>query len=552
MTATTKLVASDNVRLRRHVGRIGLLFTSIGSIIGSGWLFGALNASRLAGPASIISWIVGGVMVLFIALVYAELGAMFPVSGGVVRFPQYAFGSFASYTAGWITWLSAAAVAPIEVEAALQYATPYMSSHLHIEFMHMVAGTAVLSSAGYAAAVVLMGLFCVVNFLGVRQFARANNVIVWWKLAIILLVIVAFLIAVFHAGNFTAFGGFTPLGTIGIFTSIPTAGIVFSYLGFRQGIELAGESTNPKRNVPIAVIGSVLITMVIYVGLQIAFIGALPATALAHGWANVTFLNQFGPLAGVASLLGMGWLAFLLYVDAFVSPAGTGLTYTTATARMSYGMARNGNAPGLLARVNAHGVPWASVLLTFIVGLIFFLPFPGWQKLVGFITSATVLSFGAGSLVVGAMRRELPDQERPFKLPGGDVIPFLGLFSSNLIVYWSGWETDSKLFLAVLLGYVLLGIQYLFNRKKSLPPLNFRSGFWVLPWFAGLALCSYLGAYGGGLNDITFGWAIPILFVFTLLIYWLGVRMRYSAPEMLREIAHISPEDDPPEALAEA
>lgn len=543
--SVTSSVATDDRRLRRHVGLIGLLFTSVGSIIGSGWLFGALYASQKAGPAAILSWIIGGVMVLFIALVYAELGAMFPVSGGVVRFPQYAFGSFASYTAGWITWLSAAAVAPIEVEGALQYATNYLPW-----LTQNVGGTHVLTPGGFAAAVLLMALFCVVNFMGVRLFARANNAIVWWKLGIILLVIVTFLVTAFHAANFTAFG-FAPLGTIGIFTSIPTAGIVFSYLGFRQGIELAGESTNPKRNVPIAVIGSVLITMVIYVLLQVAFIAALPASALAHGWANLTFANDFGPLAGVATILGLGWLAFLLYVDAFVSPADTGMIYTTATARISYGVARNGNAPALLARVNAHGVPWTSVLLTFVIGIIFFLPFPGWQKLVGFITSATVLSFGTGSMVLGALRRELPNQERPFKLAGGDVIPFLALFSSNMIVFWSGWETDSKLFLAMLLGYVLLAVQYLFDRKKTMPAMQFKHGYWMLPWLAGLALCSYLGVYGNGIGILGFGWAIPLLFVFSLFIYWLAVKSRTPAAEMIAQIAHTPHEEELPELLTE-
>src|SRR6476659_11314155 len=106
--------------LKRHVGIVGLLFASVGSIIGSGWLFGALNAATQAGPAAIISWALGGLMILLIALVYAELGTMFPLSGGVVRFPHLAFGSFASYSAGWITWVAVATTAPIEVEAALQ------------------------------------------------------------------------------------------------------------------------------------------------------------------------------------------------------------------------------------------------------------------------------------------------------------------------------------------------------------------------------------------------------------------------------------------------
>ena len=82
--------------LHRHMGRTALLFAGVGSIIGSGWLFGALNAAEIAGPAAIISWVLGGIMIMLIGLTYAELGTMFPVSGGVVRFPHFAFGSFAS------------------------------------------------------------------------------------------------------------------------------------------------------------------------------------------------------------------------------------------------------------------------------------------------------------------------------------------------------------------------------------------------------------------------------------------------------------------------
>src|SRR5919202_1420813 len=118
--------------LKRHIGPIGLLFAGVGSEIGSGWLFGALNASILAGPAAILSWAIAGVMIMMIGLTYAELGTMFPVSGGVVRFPNYAFGAFASFTMGWITWLAVASVAPVEVEAALQYASNNIGGLAHI------------------------------------------------------------------------------------------------------------------------------------------------------------------------------------------------------------------------------------------------------------------------------------------------------------------------------------------------------------------------------------------------------------------------------------
>ncbi|HEX6516364.1 MAG TPA: APC family permease [Nocardioidaceae bacterium] len=528
-TETQTARVGEQPALRRHVGVVGLLFASVGSIIGSGWLFGALDASAQAGPAAVVSWMLGGVMILMIALVYAELGTMFPLSGGVVRYPHLSFGSFASYTTGWITWVAVATTAPIEVEAALQYATKYAP----FTSEHVVNGESVhtLTGLGYGVAVVLMAVFVVVNYYGVRWFARVNNAMVWWKLFIILLVIAAFLATAFHGENFTSHG-FKPQGWHGVFTAIATSGIVFSYLGFRQGIELAGETDNPKRNVPLAVVGSVLITGLIYVALQFAFIGSLEPGILAdsHGWSNLSFKNDFGPLAALASILGLTWLAVLLYADAIISPGDTGLIYTTVTSRISYAMARNGNAPSRLASTTKRGVPLFSLLVTFVVGLVVFLPFPSWQQLVGFITSATVLSFASGPLVLAALRKQCPDQERPFRLPGGHVIPLLAFWCSNLIIYWSTWPINWKLFVAVLLGLALLPIYHWLG--NDVPRLDMKAGAsWLLPWLGGLALVSYLGDYGG-LGVIGFGEAIPILFGLSLVVYVIALNVRLTPEEV--------------------
>lgn len=542
--STTLQHATDDRRLKRHIGIVGLLFTAVGSIIGSGWLFGAMKASESAGPASIVAWGIGAVMIILIGLCYAELGTLFPVSGGVVRFPHYAFGSFASYTLGWITWLAVASTTSIEVEAALQYAASYLPW-----LQHLAQGEPVLTLPGFVVAVVLLALFSLVNVVGIRWFSRLNNTLVWWKLFIILLVVVAFFATAFHGAHLShppTGGGFMPFGWSGVFSAIATAGIVFSYLGFRQGVELAGETDRPQRNVPIAVIGSVVITALIYVALQVAFIGALPDHALRNGWANIgtSFSNglndvvaTYGPLAAVASVLGLGWLAILLYVDAFVSPADTGLIYATVTARISYAMGRNGNAPSELAKVNHRGVPWVSVILTFIVSVIFLLPFPGWQKLVGFVTSATVLSFGSGPLALIAMRRQLPEQTRPFRLPLSHIIAYLAFLSSNLIVYWSGWATDWKLMVAVLIGYVVLVLHELRARDNA-TPLEFRSGSWVLAWLLGLGVISWLGGYpklskhAGNLGLLSPGWSILVIAVFSLLIAWMAVSLRLSKTQV--------------------
>jgi len=536
--------SGDRPKLRRHVGVVGLLFASVGSIIGSGWLFGALNAAQQAGPAATLSWALGGFLILLIALVYAELGTMFPVSGGVVRYPHMSFGSFASYTSGWITWIAVATTAPIEVLGALQYATKYADfTKPHcVSACGTDAATTVhtLTVLGYVAAVVLMAVFVVVNYFGIRWFARLNNVLVWWKLVIITIVVVAFLVTAFHGSNFHSHG-FAPNGVHGVFSAIATGGIVFSFLGFRQGIELAGETDNPRRNVPIAVIGSVLITGVIYVLLQVAFIGALKPSLLSHGWSDLSFTNDFGPLAAIATLLGLSWLAVLLYIDAIISPGDTGLIYTTITSRISYAMARNGNAPQALAKTTDRGVPMVSLVVTFIVGLIVFLPFPSWQQLVGFISSATVMSFASGPLVLAAMRKQQPDRERPFRLPGGHIIPVLAFWASNMIVYWSGWDVDWKLMVAVLIGFVMLGI-FTVAGQVHLSDMAFLSGAaWVLPWLVGVTVISYFGSYpapgAGNRGDLSFGWSFALMGVLSVIVYLLAYRFRLSPEEAARHIA---------------
>lgn len=537
---TDSQAQASGTPLRRDIGRIGLLFAGVGSIIGSGWLFGALEAANSAGPAAIFSWAIATVMILLIGLCYAELGTMFPISGGVVRYPHLSFGSFASYTMGWITWLAAVSVPPIEVEAALQYATEY----LPLTNKYTVDGESVhvLTGLGGVFAVVGMAVFVIANYLGVKYFAQINNVLVWWKLGVIVLVIAAFAVTVFHTENFTS-KGFMPAGWEGVFSAIPGAGIVFSFLGFRQGVELAGETSNPKRNIPFAIIGSVVGCGLIYVALQVAFIGAVPTDLLsAKGWTSLSFAGDFGPLAAIAGLLGMTWLAVLLYADAIVSPADTGFVYLAVGTRVSYAMGKNANAPHSLTKISNRGVPWVSLLVSFVVGLIFFLPFPSWQSLVSFITSATVLSFGVGPLVLAAMRRQAPELRRPFKVPGGDVIPFLAFYAANMLIYWAGWSTNMKIGVSVLIGFALWPIFH-YSSKGRAPKIEWKAGAtWIIPWLVALLLCSYLSPYKGGLGVLGVGGGFIALFVVSLAIYVLALKVRFGPERVEQEIEHTSQE----------
>ena len=293
---------------------------------------------------------------------------------------------------------------------------------------------------------------------------------------------------------------------------------------------------------PFAVIGSVIICMAIYILLQIAFIGALSKGDIAHGWSALSFTNDFGPLAAISTAIGLGWLATVLYIDAVISPGDTGLIYSAVTARLGYTMARNGNAPSGIAKLNSSGVPWVSTIITFVIGAVMLLPFPSWQQLVGLVTSATVMSFGSGPLAHAALRRELPDQERPFRLWGGDLIPVLAFYSANMIIYWTGWNTNWKFFVIIALGYVVMAV--LAATGQLTRTLDWRAGSWVVPWLAGMGLISFFGDLDGGqgvIKGIIPGFVVNL--VWSLVIYALAVKVRLPG-RRVREIIDTLPHDE--------
>src|SRR3954447_24628948 len=335
-----------NTKLLREVGLVGLMWASMGSIIGSGWLFGAQEALIIAGPAAIISWLIGAVCILVLALVHAELGGMYPVSGGTARFPHYAFGGVVGASFGWFSWLQAATVAPIEVSAMLTYMGHYSWGSDLIN-----PDNAVLTHTGIVVAVILMAIMTAINFLGVRMLAATNSALTWWKVAVPLLTILVLVIVNLNTDNLTAADGFNPGGLKAILLGVSTGGIIFSYLGFEQADQLAGESKNPRRDVPLAIMGSIGIGTIIYVALQVIFILSLPTSAIGETWADDSKEGLYtlftGPFAEIATLLSVGWLAAIIYADAIISPAGTGLIYTTGSSRVAYGLFRNGYVPSM-------------------------------------------------------------------------------------------------------------------------------------------------------------------------------------------------------------
>jgi amino acid transporter len=516
--------------LRREIGFIGLLWASGGSIIGSGWLFGAQGALSTAGPAAVISWVIGAVAILLLALVHAELGGMYPVAGGTARFPHYAFGGAVGASFGWFSWLQAATVAPIEVMAVIQYGQHYSFASSWMKLSH---GQHVLTATGVVAAIALMALFTMINFLGVRKLAHTNSAATWWKMAIPVLAIIALALTQFHSTNFSAANGFSPFGAKGVLTAVSTSGIIFALLGFEQADQLAGESANPKRDIPRAVIGAVTLGAVIYILLQVVFIAALPAAQIKGSWATAGYTTFSGPFANLATIVGLGWLATILYIDAVISPGGTGLIYTTATSRVSYGLSRNGYVPTVYERTDRRGIPWFGLLTAFVVGCICFLPFPSWKSLVGLITSASVLMYAGAPLALGTFRSRLPDADRPYRAPAALVLAPAAFAVANLLILWSGWTTDYKLGIAILIGYAILATNRIFKLNPTTPVLDLRAASWLPAYLIGMGLIVYLSDFGPLKNPVfPLWWDMLVVASFSLVIYFWAMRVALPAAQI--------------------
>ena len=521
MAADSAVTSGTGVdrNLLKQVGFIGLMWASAGSIIGSGWLFGSLHAIQAAGTAAIVSWIIGAAGLMILAFVHAELGGMFPSAGGTARYPHYAFGSVTGASFGWFAWLQAAAVAPVEVLAVLSYGT------VHIGWLTTTdsSGNPVPTwPRGYLIAVALLAIFVGINFFGVRWLSHTNSAATWWKIGVPVLVIIVLLSTHFHGSNFGAHGGFAPFGLHGIFAATSSGAVIFALLGFEQAVQFGGESSNPQRDLPRAVIGSMIIGAIIYIALQVCFIGALPGGQLTHGWSKVFSSGTLaaGPFASIATLVGLGWLSAILYIDALISPGGTGLIYTSSTARVSYGLSKNGYVMPLFEKTNNKGVPWFSLAFAFIASLIFFLPFPSWQDLVELVTDASLLMYAGAPLAFGVFRLHHNERPRAYRLPLGGFWSPIAFFVANMLIFFSGWDVVWKLGICILIGYVLVGSNFAFKLNPRAPKLDWRSAQWLPVYLIGLGVITYLGSFNGGRDIIKLGPDFAVVLAFSLIIYY--------------------------------
>lgn len=500
-------------KFKRQLTLLDLTFIGFGSMFGSGWLFASSHVASIAGPAGIISWVVGGFAILLLGLIFSELGASLPRAGAVVRFPVYSHGPIIGYLIGFITLIANSSLVAIEVEAARQYANSW------VPFLTQ-KGSTLPTVAGWLFQFILLALFFALNYWSVKIFARSNIIITLFKFIVPLLTIIV-LLSQIKLNNFTV-SGFAPFGLSGVQSAISVGGIIFAYLGLTPIVSVASEVRNPQKTIPIALILSAVLATIVYLFLQVAFIGGIPTNMLSSGWSGIS--NKFSlPFRDIALSLGFAWLTLFIISDAVISPTGTGNIFMSASSRVVYGWAKSGTLFKIFSKIDKKsGVPRPALWLSFILSIFWTLPFPSWEALVGVVSAALILSYAIAPVSAAALRRNAPDLPRPFYLKGMSVIGPVSFIIASLIVYWSGWGTISWLLGSQIVMFVI----YLLFKKvvptdKMTIIQQVKSSVWLIFYYAAIMIVSYFGIFGGN-GTLHQPWDFLAVTVISLVSYFWG------------------------------
>jgi amino acid transporter len=506
------------------LGFWSLTATSFGGIIGSGWLFGAFYGAQQAGPAVLISWVIAAVAIALVSLVLVELGASRPEVGGSVRWPLYANGRLVGTTFGWTVVLGL--FTDTEVLAVTQYLSHYWPWLYH--------GTS-LSPGGIGVAAALEAVLVVLNWYGIRLFARVNLVVTWVKFIVPTITVIALFASGFHGSNLTSAGGFAPYGGSAILSVIASGGLIYALNGFQPPVDLSGEARNPRRDIPRAILVAIAASAVLYILLQLAFLVAIPHSLLAHGWKGIDFTSPFGQLALAVNL---GWLSSLLYVDAVISPSGSEFVGTAEAARQTYALSKNGLLPRYFLSVpGASGVPRRALLFNFVVGLVVLIPLHSWITLVSYLSDVFVLSYAVSAIAAGTFRSAAPTRLSGW-IPGIKWIAPVSFVLSTEIGYWSGWSNLRVAFPVTLAGVVL----FYFVRTKDRPLIDdIKAGAWLVAYLLVLVLFSGIGSFGGQ-GWIRQPWDSIIVAVVSVGIYLWAVR---AGSQHIEETARENVADSP-------
>ena len=312
---------------------------------------------------------------------------------------------------------------------------------------------------------------------------------------------------------------------VAIFEATSVSGIIMSYDAFQTVINMGGEMINPHKNIVRGVLISMIITAVIYVMLQVAFIGAIDPNLLAQkGWHGI---NYTSPFADIAILLGMNWLAILLYMDAFVSPFGTGVAFVATASRALAAMTHTGHLPQWLGRLERrYMIPRLAMVVDLILAVVMVSLFRNWSLLATVITGSTLIAYLTGPVTVMSLRKMDANLKRPFHPHFMSWLAPFAFVLTSLSIDWTMWPTTVQVIGVILLGLpIYLYYEVKYRHASGLRDL--RNSYWMLVYLVFISIVSYIGSEGfGGKDWLKYPWDFVVIIICSLGFYRWAVASR--------------------------
>ncbi|MBB4198633.1 APA family basic amino acid/polyamine antiporter [Rhodoblastus sphagnicola] len=458
---------NESQTFNRSLGPVSLAALGIGAIIGAGiFVLTGAAAARYAGPAVVLSFALAGFACAIVALCYAELAALIPVSGSTYSYVYIALGEIFAWVIGWdlvLEYAMGAATVAVGWSGYLVSLLASLGLHLPAQFTSPLVGGGGLFNAPAALVVLAITSLLV---LGTRESARVNNVMVGFKLAVVLVVIIAGGLHVVPA-NWAPFlpenaGEFGHFGWSGVLRG--AAVVFFAYIGFDAVSTAAQEAKDPQRTVPVGLIASLAVCTVLYIGVSAVLTGVVPFAAL----------DRPDPISAVIDAIGLPWLAVVVKFAALAGLTTVILVLLFGQARILFAMANDGLLPGLFARINPRfRTPAASQALVglCVAALAGLLPI---DVLGEMVSIGTLAAFALVCMAVMYLRHSHPETPRPFRVPGSPALPALGVLACLGLMAGLPWETWARLFIWLGVG---MAVYFAYGQRhaKRGTPVQVRS-----------------------------------------------------------------------------
>jgi APA family basic amino acid/polyamine antiporter len=455
--------AATDHSLKRALGPWNLTLLGIGAIIGTGiFVLTGTVAAQNAGPAVVLSFVLAGVASIFAALCYAEFASLVPMAGSAYTYGYATLGEFIAWIIGWDLVLEYALGAVTVAIGWSGYVVSFLKdigivvppafSAAHGTVITLADGTTTTAIFNLPA-VFIIAIVTALLVVGIKESANVNNVIVFIKVAVVII----FIAGAAHAINPANWHPFIPPQTIGP-DGVPVRGafgwdgivagagvVFFAYIGFDAVSTAAQEAKNPQRDMPIGIIGSLLICTLLYI----------LVSGIATGVMSYTELNVPDPIAVVADRAGLGWISTFIKLGAIAGLSSVILVMLMGQSRVFYTMAKDGLLPQFVNKIHPKfQTPWITSIVT---GVAVAIP-AGWftvREAGSLVSIGTLLAFVIVSAGILVLRIREPGLVRPFRAPFVWFTSFAGAASAIYLMIHLPWRTWERLLIWLAIGLVV-------------------------------------------------------------------------------------------------